>query len=510
MESTRRSALWRRPRWRVVSLVATAAAGAALLAGGGAPAGGVAATGAPVPAGRPNVVFVLTDDLSWNLLQYMPHVRELRRAGSTFTDYTVTDSLCCPSRSSILTGRFPHNTGVFTNSAPDGGFGVFHGRGEEAQTFATGLQAAGYRTAMMGKYLNGYQPAATQGGATPYVPPGWNEWDVAGNGYPEFDYTLNENHALVHYGHRPQDYLTDVIAGKGAAFIADSAAAGTPFLLELATFAPHAPYTPAPRDAADFPGLRAPRGPAFDRLPTDAPSWLAGRAPLTPRETAAIDTGFRQRVRAVQAVDDMVGTLRATLRTAGVADDTYLVFSSDNGYHMGEYRLNPGKMTAFDTDIRVPLVVTGPGVPAGRTRTEPVENVDLAPTFLALGAAAVPAAVDGRSLVPLLHGAQAPGWRDAALVEHHGPDLDNADPDRPAPHSGNPTSYKAIRTTTGTYVEYSTGEREYYDRARDPNELHNVAAQLPASKLAQLHATLDALRHCSGTAACWSAAHVTN
>jgi arylsulfatase A-like enzyme len=452
---------------------------------------------------------VLTDDLSWNLLQYLPQVRQLQREGSTFTDYTVTDSLCCPSRSSILTGRFPHNTGIFTNSAPDGGFDVFHGRGEEAQTFATGLQSAGYRTAMMGKYLNGYQPAGTQGGTTPYVPPGWSEWDVAGNGYPEFDYTLNENHALVHYGHQPQDYLTDVIAGKGAAFIADSAAAGTPFLLELATFAPHAPYTPAPRDADSFPGLRAPRGPAFDRLPTDAPSWLAGRTPLTPAETAVIDTGFRRRVQAVQAVDDMIGTLRTALAAAGVADDTYLVFSSDNGYHMGQYRLNPGKMTAFDTDIRVPLVVAGPHVPAGATRTEPVQNIDLAPTFLTLGGAAVPADTDGRPLQPLLRGAPAPGWRDAALIEHHGPDLDTTDPDQPAPHSGNPTSYEAIRTTTATYVEYANGEREYYDRDADPNELHNVATQLPPATLTQLHATLDALQRCSGPTDCWTAGHRT-
>jgi N-acetylglucosamine-6-sulfatase len=512
MKSTHRSVLRRRPRWRAGFLAAALAGGSVLLAGGaGTPAGGVPAAGSAAGGGpgRPNVVFVLTDDLSWNLLQYMPQVRRLQQEGTTFADYTVTDSLCCPSRSSILTGRFPHNTGIFTNSAPDGGFDVFHGRGEEAQTFATGLQAAGYRTAMMGKYLNGYQPAGTEGGATPYVPPGWDEWDVAGNGYPEFDYTLNENHTLVHYGHRPQDYLTDVLAGKGAAFIADSAATGTPFLLELATFAPHAPYTPAPRDADAFPGLQAPRGPAFDRLPTNAPSWLAGRAPLTPAETAVIDTGFRRRVQAVQAVDAMIGTLRTALSAAGVADDTYLVFSSDNGYHMCQYRLNPGKMTAFDTDVRVPLVVAGPNVPAGRTRGEPVENVDLAPTFLALGGAPIPGVVDGAPLLPLLSGPPVPDWRDAALIEHHGPDLDSTDPDQPLPHSGNPTSYEAIRTPAVTYVEYANGEREFYDRVQDPDELHNVAGQLPPAALAHLHDTLSALRQCSGRAGCWSAGHLS-
>ena len=246
-------------------------------------------------AARPNIVLVLTDDLSWNLVRYLPQVQRLRSQGMTFTDYVVTDSLCCPSRSSIFTGRFPHDTGVFTNGGNDGGFDFFHSHGEEANTFATALQAQGYRTGMMGKYLNGYQPADTQGGARPYVPPGWTEWDVAGNAYSEFNYDLNENHKVVHYGRKPTDYLTDVLAKKGSAFITESARARSPFLLELATFAPHAPATPAPRDADDFPGLTAPRGPAFDTLPTNAPPWLAGHPPLTAAEKQNIDTAFRMR-----------------------------------------------------------------------------------------------------------------------------------------------------------------------------------------------------------------------
>ena len=161
-------------------------------------AGGAAAR--PAADRRPNIVFVLTDDLAWNLVQYMPHVEQLRAQGMTFTNYFVTDSLCCPSRASIFTGRYPHDTGIFTNSAPDGGFAAFHARGEENHTFATRLQAHGYRTAMMGKYLNGYTPQKRVGGRPLYIPPGWNEWDVAGNGYAEFDYNLNENGQLVHHG----------------------------------------------------------------------------------------------------------------------------------------------------------------------------------------------------------------------------------------------------------------------------------------------------------------------
>ena len=483
---------------------------AVLLAG----AGGAYATSASAsPAGsaaaaRPNVVFVLTDDLAWNLVRYMPQVRQLQNDGLTFTDYTVTDSLCCPSRSSIFSGRFPHDTGVFTNGGNDGGFGFFHNHGEEAQTFATALQAQGYRTAMMGKYLNGYQPAATLGGTQPYVPPGWTEWDVAGNGYPEFNYDLNENHRIVHHGSAPQDYLTDVLAGKGVQFIADSAAAQKPFLLEIATFAPHAPYTPAPRDANSFPGLTAPRGPAFDTLPSNAPPWLAGRAPLTAAEKSAIDTAFRKRVQAVQAVDRMIASLRGALTKAGVARNTLVVFSSDNGYHMGEYRLNPGKMTAFDTDIRVPLVVAGPGIAAGRSSTSAVANIDLAPTFQQLGGGPIASTVDGHSLLPLLHGGSGANWRTANLVEHHGPDTTAGDPDMPAPNSGNPPSYEAIRTHAYTYVEYVDGSKEYYDHVNDPNELHNIVGTLTPARLAQLHTALTNLENCHSGTACWSAGHV--
>ncbi|MEV4316175.1 sulfatase [Actinocrispum sp. NPDC049592] len=466
---------------------------------------GLAGAGTAVAAKPPNIVFVLTDDLSWNLVQYLPQVQKLQAEGMTFNDYVVTDSLCCPSRSSIFTGRFPHDTGVFTNGGDDGGFGYFHGHGEESATFATALQAKGYRTAMMGKYLNGYQPADHQGGPQPYVPPGWSEWDVAGNGYPEFGYNLNENHKIVPYGDAPEDYLTDVIARKGADFITRSAQANTPFLLELATFAPHAPYTPAPRDADAFPGLTAPRGPAFDTLPANAPPWLVSRTPLTATEKQNIDTAFRKRAQAVQAVDDLIATVRSAVAKAGVAGDTYIVFSSDNGYHMGQYRLNPGKMTAFDTDIRVPLIVSGPGVAAKSTSDAAVANIDLAPTFQHLGDAPISDTVDGHSLVPLLHGGS--GWRTANLVEHHGPDTQADDPDLPAPNSGNPPSYEAMRTNTFTYVEYVDGSREYYDLVRDPHELNNIAGTLGPDRLSQLHTGLSKLINCHSGPACWAAGH---
>jgi N-acetylglucosamine-6-sulfatase len=466
------------------------------------PACGSGHTGAAKAAeqpSRPNVVFVLTDDLAWNLVQYMPHVQELQHRGLTFSRYYVTDSLCCPSRSSIFSGRFPHNTRVFTNKSPDGGFQVFHDRGEESSTFATALHDAGYRTAMMGKYLNGYMPADQ------FIPPGWDEWDVAGNAYAEFNYNLLQNGQIVHYGAQPEDYLTDVIGGRATDFINASADARKPFLVELATFAPHAPYTPAPRNAGDFPGIGAPRTPSFDAANTNPPRWLSGHPPLSPSQIATIDTGFRKRAQAVEAVDDMIGNLEATLSARGLSDNTYIVFSSDNGYHMGQHRLMPGKMTAFDSDIRVPLIVVGPGVPAGQKTTKIAENVDLRPTFSELTGATISRSVDGHSLVSLLHGSGGGGaWRRSALVEHHGPDHVRGDPDLPRPGSGNPASYEALRTDHAVYVEYHNGQREYYDLRRDPNELHNTYKRLAHAQRSRLHAALRAQKACGG-AGCWAA-----
>jgi N-acetylglucosamine-6-sulfatase len=458
----------------------------------------------PSAAERPNIVFVLTDDLSTDLLRYMPNVQRLQQEGRSFTNYFVTDSFCCPSRSSIFTGQFPHDTGVYTNGGPNGGFTKFTTAGKDRQTFAIALRANGYRTAMMGKYLNGYDK-------TTYVPPGWSQWDgVGGGGYGGFHYLLNENGRLSTGGRSPSDYLTDVLSAKGTAFIDRSTAERTPFLLEIASFAPHLPSTPAPRDARKFLDARAPRGPAFNESDiADKPRWLRGYRTLSRAQLAAIDAQYVRRVQSVQAVDRMVGRLRAILQERGLSRNTYFVFSSDNGYHMGEHRLMPGKTTAFDTDIRVPLIVAGPSVRAGSSDATLTENTDLAPTFEELTGTPIPASADGRSLVPLLHGRRDAGAPDAVLVEHHGPSLSRKDPDRPGPASGNPPSYTAIRTLAELYVEYKDGEHEYYDLRTDPYELDNAVTALPPARLAQLQRTLHGLRSCHGSRACSAAAHLS-
>ena len=458
------------------------------------------------PATKPNIVFVLTDDLSSNLVtkQIMPTLSALEEKGTVFSHYYVADSLCCPSRATIFTGRFPHDTGVYTNSGPGGGYLSFQAHGDERSTVATDLHAAGYRTAMMGKYLNRYH-------VTDPIPPGWDVWDVADWGYPEFNYDLNENGSIVHYA-GPNDrgkdnYLTDVVSRLGAAFIRRSAQRfpAQPFFLEVATFAPRAPSTPAPRDAHLFADLVYPRTPAFDAPTRHPPAWLRGARPLSPSARAVIEHSYRLRAEDMRSVDrltaNLVGALRATKRLS----NTYFVFSSDNGYHMGEHRLDPGKLTAFDTDIEVPLIIVGPRVATHHTAAAFAENVDLRSTFDAWARTHPSEAVDGRSLVPLL----APGgpviprnWPQGALIEHKGPVISRRDPDYQTPAAANPPSYEALRLPGALYVEYSDNSREYYDLAHDPWELDNVYGTLSPHRRVALHRRLAAAQRCHSTTSC--------
>ena len=444
-------------------------------------------TTAPV---RPNIVFVLADDLDSGLVQYMPKLTELVQAsGVSFTNYYVTSALCCPSRVSMLRGQYPHNTTVLTN---EDGFSKFRQLGLESSTIATWLQSAGYRTALMGKYLNGYLEAPGVG-FFEYVPPGWGEWDVAGSGFGEVDYTMNHNGTLTKYGHSPQDVLTDVLMARADTFITKSTDARQPFFLELSTFAPHFPYTVLDRYANTFPGITAPRPPSFNARGQGEPKWLAVQPSLTTADIATLDAKFRRRVQAVQGIDELIGHIFESLQRTGALDNTYFVFSSDNGYHVGQHRLQPGKQTPYDSDIRVPLLVRGPGIARGSVDAMSM-NIDLAPTFASLAGVQTPDFVDGRSLVPLLRGTTPSDWREVVLIEHEGPTAVPGDPDYQL--DDNPTSYTAIRSANRLFVEYHSGEFELYDYVTDPHELVNRAATTSAIELSHYQRTLHTLGGC--------------
>lgn len=458
-------------------------------------------------APRPNILLILTDDqdVALGSLDFMPRTRDLvARQGMTFTRHFVPLSLCCPSRASILTGLYPHNHKVYTNFPPDGGFERFDELGHEAATLATALHAAGYRTALIGKYLNGY-PA---GESPAYVPPGWDEWasPVQGSPYAAYRYTLNENGKTIKYGSGPEAYMTDVLAGKATAFVRAAAASGQPFFLYLGTYAPHRPSTPAPRHAGLFPDLKAPRTPSFDEPNVrDKPARIRRLSPLSAQQVAAIDALYRKQMRSLQAVDEAVAALVKALQQTGQLANTYILFTSDNGFHMGQHRLEPGKYTPYEADVRVPLLVRGPGVPAGATSTALTSSVDLAPTLAELAGTTLAVEPDGRSLVPLLAGRTPAGWRQVVLLEQfpfppappkedktlEPPDLqdEKANDDYPA-HLG-------LRTSDFKFVEYGTGEREVYDLRRDPDELVNLRSRASRSwmnSLAQLARSLGSCR----------------
>jgi arylsulfatase A-like enzyme len=453
---------------------------------------------------RPNIVMIMADDLDAATdLNLFPNLRKLIGQSTTFGNFIVTDSWCCPSRASILLSEYVHSHGVKTNSAPDGGFTKFAANGETASTIGTWLHDAGYDTAMIGKYLNNYP-----GKADPtYVPPGWTDWQAGTGGamYDQFGYRLVNNGVSEHYGHQPKDYLDDVLSTKATQFIAGRPK-DKPFFLYLTPLAPHLPATAAPRYANAFPAAKVPRTAAFDQASVAGePRFISRHRKLTPKKIRDLDLTYRQRLRSLLAVDDMVGAVMRSLRETGRLKNTYLMFTSDNGFHLGQHRLNAGKTTAYETDIRVPLIVYGPGITAGRKVDDIASTVDLAPTFAAWADAKTPSTVEGRSLLPLLRGQHPPGWRTAALVEFYsghsvdfpaGPDCDSAIGEIsgcPAP----PT-YAAIRTARYTYVEYVTGERQLFDRQADPEELHNIVRTAAPQLIADLHGRLTALRACSG------------
>ena len=440
---------------------------------------------------KPKFGLILVDDFSMNLmprpvLGNMPQLARMMREGMTFNNYFVTNSLCCPSRASIFTGLLPHNSGVLNNVPPFGGQKAFTAHGNEAKVFALPLQAAGYNTAFMGKYLNGWIPDISP------IPPGWNNWVSTHNGYKAFGYTLNHNGVLS----SPPDHFTDLISGMARRWLTWQR---LPFFLELAPFSPHFPYVPAVRHEALFLDAVLPKTPAFGARPdANAPDWLQVVPALTATNKAAMKHNYVLRLQADKTIDEMIGAVRKKLETIGIADTTYVIFTSDNGYHMGEFSLRPGKQTPFDVDIKVPFVIVGPGIAPGSRSDRLTMNVDIFPTLLELAGVPVPTTIDGRSMF-------TGSGRTMAVIEHHGGSSDPSDPDFTEPLAGDPPSYTALRMATSMYVEYETGEVGYYDMTTDPHQLHNIAASLSPARKAELHDAVVANSNCAGSVECGAA-----
>jgi arylsulfatase A-like enzyme len=446
----------------------------------------LAAVGGP----RPNILFILVDDMEYGLLRYMPKLqRNVTEHGMEFENNFVSLPVCCPSRASTLRGQYAHNTTVWGNVYPLGGFLKVYQSGIESSTVATWLKASGYRTALVGKYMNQY-PDPDVG--TRYIPPGWSFWFVPNGGDTDlqYNYSVNFNGTTVRYGSQAQDHLNDVLLGQAQGFLQDAAKdpPSQPFFLMLTPTLPHLPAVAPRRYLSLFGGVKAPRPPSFNEADmSDKPTWMRSLPLLSAWQIDLIDKRYVRRRRATAALDDMVGALVQTLRDTGQLPNTYIFFTSDNGMHMGPHRLLNGKGHAYEEDIRVPLVARGPGIPAGRKVRQLAANVDLAPTFAALAGITPPDFVDGRSLVPLFSGAAPARWRQSLLLERQL--IEDA------------KAFYGLRTANNRmFALYDNGEGEYYDMNVDPYQLQNRHDTMSTALKASLTRQVNTLRTATGAA----------
>jgi N-acetylglucosamine-6-sulfatase len=334
------------------------------------------------------------------------------------------------------------------------------------------------------------------------VPPGWDEWYVGGNAHASYDYTLNENGRIVAYGDRPQDYLNDVLTRKAVQAIESATVAGQPFFIYVLPYTPHSPSVAAPRHVGMFADAKLPRSAAFNEADvSDKPAFIRAIPPLDEAQIARLEDEYQRRLASLQAIDDMVETIVRALAAEGVLDHTYVMYSSDNGFHLGEHRLPAGKDFPYEEDIRVPMVVRGPGVRAGETIGAMVLNNDLAPTLAEIAGVEPPSRVDGRSFLPLLEDPDQ-DWRRSFLIERRQFEAQYVGlAKRLGMAEGEiaqAARYDALRTTEWTYVEYGTGERELYHLASDPHQLENVVETTDPALVAALSARLADLQTCTG------------
>jgi arylsulfatase A-like enzyme len=435
---------------------------------------------------RPNVIVIETDDQDQASLSFMEKTtRLIGDAGATFTNSLVSFPLCCPSRSTFLTGQYAHNHHITSNDPPTGGYQVF----ENLNALPVWLQGAGYYTVQVGRYLNHYgRQDPTE------IPPGWSEWHatVDPSTYRYYGYTINHQGTLVYYGDQPQDYQTDVLTGVATEVIRRRAAKPIPFFMWLTPMAPH---TAGPREPDDPPGFPStvpgpnykglffdeplPRDPSFDEGDiSDKPAEVRRRRRLRLTDVSAIRSAYRQRLETLQSVDDMVEQVVRALQDSGELQETLIIFTSDNGYLQGQHRIRAGKVFLYEPSIRVPLLMRGPGVPRGVRVNQWASNVDLSPTILEATGALAGRVQDGRSLFPLLRDRTLEWGRELLL---------------------DAGSYQGVRTNRYVYAEHRSGEKELYDLATDPYELRNLW-KVPSARPIwnALAGQLSRLRRCSG------------
>ena len=450
--------------------------------------GGLCRPAAAAGARRPNIIFVITDDQRWDSLGVTghsfartPNIDRLAREGALFTNFFATTPLCSPSRASFLTGQYAHAHKV-TNNDRVGLDVISH----TLMTFPRRLREAGYETAFVGKWHMGLDDSRR---------PGFDTWvSFKGQGI-YLDPVVNVDGR----GRQLDGHMTDWLNRWALEFVRRPHR--KPFLLYLSHKALHTPYLPAKRHESLYAGARyvPPPSAADDlsgkpvlRRAVEPVDWATaeGVAPEPPESRRGRgtdrDSVVRDQLRTLAAVDEGVGALVRALKRSGQLDNTVIVYTSDNGYLLGEHGQFDNKRFAYEESIRVPLVVRYPKAVAPGTRVEALAlNVDVAPTLLELAGAEPLEKVHGRSLLPLLGGRPA-AWRESFLAEYF---LEKVAPRTPA--------WQAVRTARWKYIRYTEleGMDELYDLAADPHEMRNLIDDLAAQPaLGEMKAELERLK----------------
>jgi len=425
---------------------------------------------------RLNVVFILSDDERADGTAVMKNVQTLLADhGVTFTDAHVTTSMCGPSRASILTGQYSHHTGVTDNFGPHS-YPAFYAS-EESNDLGVWMHNAGYETALVGKYVNSY----TDGFVHHAIPPGWDDWQAMDSIPMEayYNYTINDNGRLGHYGNKPKDYSTTVLTHKAVQFIQG---ARHPFFLYFAPVAPHLPATPANQDHGKLANSAPLHDPAFNQRDISKEPWRFWHHNLLSQGAQNYINHVRIRQEeTLLSLDRGVRSVVQELRARHELNRTVIIYTSDNGFLWGEHRLG-GKVWPFQESTHVPLIVRTPWTTTPERNNQPVLNIDLAPTISELAGVTPGLPEDGRSFVPFLHGERA-SWRHSWLEEYLSKDL---------LRHGGPPPYVAVQNRRNLWVEYKNGWRELYNLKKDPWELNNLAAD---PRTAALQANLSEMLH---------------
>lgn len=448
---------------------------------------------------RPNFIIIQTDDMTVDDLQVMPAVKALSRRGASFEQALTPFALCCPSRAALMTGSYPHNNGISSNFPPTGGFVPWEKKNGKSFS-AYWLQQAGYHTAHIGKYINGYgmynRPVAR-------VPSGWSEWYGSSDPstYQMYGYGLNEPNGFKVYGdfytEEAENYGTDVYTTKALEVILRAQKAPEPFMLQLAYLAPHVetipltdgtwkdswadidkpesgsgievstiPPRPALRHQDLLPDIELPQDPSFNEADrSDKQSLIRNLPALTDEVIAELAADNRSRKLSLLAVDEGVAAIVAALRKTNQLDNTYIVFMGDNGYLLGQHAITYGKYFPYEPALRIPMVISGPGIERNTVVKKMAFEIDIAPTLMQLAGVTPTRQLDGRSLVGvMMKDRRLP---NRTLLLSSGPQKSASGNDLPL--------FDGVRTQRYAWWVYEDGFEEMYDLRKDPYQIDSVA-----------------------------------